>query len=118
MITRFEWTQKRTAAAIALAKGHARERVARDVGATRKTLYNWLCVPEFSAEVDRLTLMVDVAAKAARMRIASRVIRSKVKAGIPETSKDLLDWLKFAQSETQGVKLGLTDCLKNKGESR
>ena len=36
-----------------------------------------------------------------------RVVRQKVRAdGTPETEKDLLDWLKFAQSETTGIKVG------------
>ena len=28
--------------------------------------------------------------------------------GTPETEKDLLDWLKYAQSETTGIKLGFS----------
>ena len=36
-----------------------------------------------------------------------RVVRQKVRAdGTPETEKDLLDWLKFAQSETTGIRVG------------
>ena len=38
-----------------------------------------------------------------------RVVRQKVRAdGTPETEKDLLDWLKYAQSETTGVRLGFS----------
>ena len=38
-----------------------------------------------------------------------RVVRQKVRAdGTPETEKDLLDWLKYAQSETTGIKLGFS----------
>ncbi len=107
MITRFEWTPKRTAAALALAQGHTREHVASEIGATRKTIYNWLQEPDFAAEVDRLSLMVGIAAKAERLRMAARVVRQKTKGGVPETDRDLLDWLKFAQSETDGIKLGL-----------
>jgi transposase-like protein len=107
MITRFEWNPKRTAAALALAQGHARERVASALGVTRKTIYNWLCVPEFAAEVDRLSSMVGIAGRAERLRITMRVVRRKVRDETVETDRDLLDWLKFAQSETQGVKLDL-----------
>jgi predicted transcriptional regulator len=107
MITRFEWTPKRTAAALALAHGRTREQTASEVGATRKTIYNWLQEPEFAAEVDRLSSMVGIAAKAERLRFAQRVVRQKVKGEIVETNRDLLDWLRFVQSETRDVKLDL-----------
>jgi hypothetical protein len=81
------------------------------VGVTRKTLYNWLQQPEFSQEVDRLSSMTDIASKAERMRIAMRAVRQKVKGEKVETNRDLLDWLRFAQSETQGVELALTRLL-------
>lgn len=67
-----------------------------------------LAVPDFAAEVDRLSLMVGVANRAARLRLAMRVVRDKTKSEAPATDKDLLDWLKFAQSETDGIKLDLT----------
>ncbi len=108
MTTRFEWTQKRTAAALALAQGRKREQVASEVGATRKTVYNWLQQPEFAAEVDRLSSMTDIAAKSERLRIAMRAVRQKVSDERIETDRDLLDWLRFAQGETQGLKIGLT----------
>ena len=38
-----------------------------------------------------------------------RVVRQKVRAdGALETEKDLLDWLRYAQSETTGIKLGFS----------
>ena len=41
--------------------------------------------------------------------MAMRVVRPKVRAdGTLETDKDVLDWLKFAQSETTGIKLGFS----------
>ena len=107
MITRFKWTPKRTAAALALAHGRTREQAASEARATRKTVYNWLHEPEFAAEVDRLSSMVGIAAKAERLRLAKRVVREKVKGEIVETDRDLLDWLRFAQSETRDIKLGL-----------
>lgn len=100
VITRFGWTPKRTAAALALAQGLSREQVASDVGTTRKTIYNWLRNADFAAEVDRLSLMVGIAARAERMRMTMRVVRQKVKGETVETERDLLDWLRFAQSET------------------
>ena len=38
-----------------------------------------------------------------------RLVRPKTRNGIPESEKDILDWLKFAQSETQGIKLNLNE---------
>lgn len=39
-----------------------------------------------------------------------RVVRQKTRAdGVIETDRDVLDWLKFAQSETDGINLGLAD---------
>ena len=79
------------------------------IGVGRKTICNWLCVPEFVAEIDRLSCMIDVASRAERLRMAMRVVRQKVRAdGTVETERDVLDWLKFAQSETTGIKLGFS----------
>lgn len=70
-------------------------------GVPQRTLYRWMQIPQFSEEVDRLTFLTGVASKAERLRMVKRVI---VKLGI-NTNKDLLEWLKFAQSETDGIKL-------------
>ena len=79
---------------------------------SERTVYRWMNVPEFSEEVDRLTLMVEVASRAHRLRIANRVIRQFVKDNeIIPTSKDLLEWLKYAQGETDGVKLDMAALL-------
>lgn len=101
----FFWDDQRGNAAIALAHGKTKQEVADEVGCVKKTLYNWLAHPEFSEEVDRLSLMVGIASKAERLRLAQRVIRNKCRSGIPETKADLLDWVKFAQSDTSGIKL-------------
>ena len=104
----FNWTQKATAAAIALSEGKTREEVAEEIGVSERTLYRWLADNEFKAEVDRLSLMVDISSRAERLRIAMSIVRKKQKAhGDFDSEKDLLDWLKFAQSETDGVKLDL-----------
>jgi predicted transcriptional regulator len=108
MVRQFKWDDQRSAAAIALAEGKTRQEVADDIGVTRATIQNWLCQTEFAAEVDRLSLMVGVASRAERLRLAMRVVREKTKGVVPETEKDLLDWVKFAQSETDGIKLQLT----------
>jgi hypothetical protein len=104
----FDWTEKRTQAALALAEGKTKQEVADEIEVERKTIYNWLAVSEFAAEVDRLSLMVGVASRAERLPLAMRVVRQKTKGTSPDTDKDLLEWLKFAQSETDGIKLDLT----------
>jgi hypothetical protein len=92
-------------AALALAEGQSQQAVAEAIGVCRKTICNWLCVTQFAAEIDRLSCMIDVASRAERLRIAMRAVKSKTKDGIPQSDKDVLDWLKFAQSETTGIKL-------------
>lgn len=116
-ITAFQWDEQRSNAAIGLAAGKTQEEVAEEVGCTRRTLHNWLSHTDFAAEVDRLSLMTDVSSRAERLRITMRVVRAKIKDGIPETDKDLLEWLKFAQSETDGVKLDLTKVAAALGAS-
>lgn len=109
MSTQFHWSRKRQKAALALAEGQSQQAVAETIGVCRKTICNWLCVTQFAAEVDRLSCMIDIASRAERLRIAMRVVRQRVREdGTPETEKDLLDWLKYAQSETTGIKLGFS----------
>lgn len=82
-------------------------------GVAERTVRRWLDVPEFSEEVDRLSLMIEVASRAYRLRIVNRVIRQMVREGeVIPTAKDILDWLKYAQGETDGVKLGLADEIR------
>lgn len=103
----FEWTPRRSHAAIALADGETQRAVAEALNINENTVSRWMHHPEFSAEVDRLTLMMGIASRAERLRIAKRVARQRVRDEHVETDKDLLDWLKFAQSETDGIKLDL-----------
>lgn len=109
MVSAFEWTEERSKAAVLLAEGRTQAEVAEEVKVTDRTLRNWLSDETFAAEVDRLSLMIGVASRAERLRLANRVIRQKIKEGVAETEKDLLDWVKFAQSETDGIKLQLTE---------
>lgn len=109
MSTQFHWSSKRTKAALALAEGQSQQAVADAIRVCRKTICNWLCVTEFAAEVDRLSCMIDIASRAERLRIAMRVVRQCVRDdGTIETDRDVLDWLKYAQSETTGIKLGFS----------
>lgn len=103
----FEWTTAREKAAIALADGYNQKEAAEMAGVTDRSIRNWLTAPEFIEEVDRLSLMTDIAARAERLRIAKRVIRDLSARAMP-TEKDLLDWLKYVQSETDGASIGLT----------
>jgi hypothetical protein len=104
MSTQFHRSAKRKKAALALAEGQSQQAVAESIGVCRKTICNWLCVTEFLAEVDRLSCMIDVASRAERLRMAMRVVRQRTgEDGTLETDTDVLDWLKFAQSETTGL---------------
>lgn len=106
---RIVWDKTRTRAASLLATGHAKSDVAEKVGVARATIYNWLDDPEFASEVDRLSTMMDVAGRAERLRDAMRVLRSlRDEDGVLRTEKDALDWLKYAQSETDGAKIDLS----------
>ncbi len=104
----FEWTKNREIAALSLSRGDTQAEAADMAGVSERTIRRWLNEPKFAQEVDRLSLMVEVASRAHRLRIANRVIRQRVKDGEYIVSeKDLLDWLKYAQGETDGVKLDL-----------
>jgi transcriptional regulator with XRE-family HTH domain len=103
----FRWTKTTSAAAIALADGETQRAVAKALDISEKTVSRWMHEPTFGAEVDRLTLMMGIASRAERLRIAKRLIRQRVQDEHVESDKDLLDWLKFAQSETDGIKLDL-----------
>ena len=103
----FRWTSKAKKAALAVADGMTRKEAAQEAGASERTIYVWLKMPAFTEEVDRLTLMLGIAAKAERIRMIKQTVR---KIG-NNTNKDLLDWLKYAQSETDGIKLDLTRLL-------
>ena len=109
----WKWNKKKSDAAMLLAEGHTIKEVAQQIGNDERTLYRWKTDIEFSQEVDRLSLMIGIASRAERLRIAQRVARQLVGEG-PKviTEKDLLDWLKFAQSETDGIKLDLTTILE------
>jgi hypothetical protein len=105
----FKWNEKSTEAAILLSQGYTQKEVAEKTEAGLRTIERWVAAIDFSAEVDRLSLMVDIAGRAARLRMAMRLVRQRVDdEGLIQSEKDILDWLKFAQSETDGIKLDLT----------
>lgn len=113
----FCWDHRKETAAIALANGHTQVEASEIAGIGRATLQRWLLVPEFSDEVDRLAHMVGIAARADRLRMAKRIVRQITdqaeKAGTLPTGKDLLDWLKYAQSEMDGATINLGKLLES-----
>lgn len=115
------WDEQRNKAAVSLACGFSKTETALQIGVDRSTIYYWLNIEDFSAEVDRLSMMVGVASRAERLRLVNRVVRQQTKEdGTIITEKDILDWLKFAQSETTGAKIDLSklaEMLVNDGNS-
>jgi len=104
----FRWTKKREMAALHLAQGYTVAETAEHAKISERTVYYWRRNLEFQAEVDRLSLMTGIATRSERLRIAMRIIRQKTREdGKLRTGRDLLDWLKFAQSETDGAKFDL-----------
>lgn len=108
----FKWTKQKATCAIALAEGHTIKEAAEQAKKDERSVYRWKHDIDFSQEVDRLSLMIGIASRAERLRIAQRIARQMVsEEGKLITEKDLLDWLKFAQSETDGIKLDLATLL-------
>lgn len=104
----FKWSEKSTEIALALAEGKTQQQVADECEVSDRTIRRYLAEGDFAAEVDRLSLMIGISGRAERLRIAMRAVRQKVRDdGTVTTDRDLLDWLKFAQSETDGIKLDL-----------
>jgi transcriptional regulator with XRE-family HTH domain len=107
----FEWNSKREKAAIMLAEGFTIIETAQQIGVSKRTINRWNRNIEFSTEVDRLTLMTGIATKAERLKIAKKVIKQKLDRE-NLSREDLLSWLKYAQGETDGIKLDLTTLLE------
>jgi len=105
----FQWTKKRSQAAELIAEGLTNKEVAAEIGISERTIYRWYHDTTFSTEVDRLSLMLGLANRAARLRYAKKRIREEVEK--TQDKHDLLDWLKYLQSETDGIKLDLANTL-------
>lgn len=107
-MTRY-WTRERSQAAFCLAEGKSQMETAAILGITDRTIRNWLNDEEFQAEVDRLSMMVAAASRAQRMRWINRTVLNRINSdGSLQTEKDVIDLLKFAQSETTGAKIDLS----------
>src|SRR5690348_7990051 len=114
----FVWDKRKCIAAGVLAAGCTKTEAAREADVDRSTIYEWLKIPDFCEEVDRLTVMVGISTRAERLRVAMRVVNQRIDAdGNVITEKDILDWLKFAQSETDGVKLDIGKLLAAEGDT-
>jgi hypothetical protein len=106
----FKWNKKKSEVAVLLADGFTVADTAIKTGVVDRTIYRWKNNIEFQSEVDRLSLMVGIANKGERLRLAKSIIRELISKSRP-TQKDLLEWVKYAQSETDGVKLDLATLL-------
>lgn len=108
----FRWTKRRSDAAVLLAQGLTENETADTVKVAERTVQRWKHDTEFAAEVDRLTLMVNISGRAYRMRLAMKMVRSFLTGTKIQNKPDnLLDWLKYAQSETDGIKLDIAGML-------
>ena len=105
-MSEFKWNTKKQKAAIYLADGFTVAESAKEAGVSEREVYRWKKDIEFQTEVDRLSLMVGIANRGERLRLAKKIIRDLIGKQHP-TQKDLLEWVKYAQSETDGVKLDL-----------
>lgn len=102
----FQWSPARRAACAALAEGRTQKEAAQLAEVSDRSIRSWLQDPVFSAEVDRLTLLTGISLRSERLRIIKRIIRQSVREEQKiKTEKDLLEWLKYAQSETNGTDL-------------
>ena len=102
----FKWNKKKSEVAVLLADGFTIPEAAQKTGVGERTISRWKTDIDFQSEVDRLSLMVGIANKGERLRLAKKIIRNLIEKQRP-TQKDLLEWVKYAQSETDGVRLDI-----------
>ena len=114
----FQWTAKRTAVAQYRAEGYTQQEAADMAGVSVRSVIRWEKLPEFSEEVDRLVLMMGVALKSERVKIAKRAVRKVMEGEKWMVTSDggVLPWLKYMQGETDGIKLDLTRLLDALGD--
>ena len=83
----FSWSRQKGLVALALAQGETRKEAAESQNVTDRTIRRWLADTEFSAEVNRLSIMIGVANRAERLRIAYRFIRERTEGDIIVTDE-------------------------------
>jgi len=103
----WKWTKRKNKSCALLAAGSTIKEAAEAAGVDERTIYRWKNDPVFFKELCDLTLTTGIALRSERLILAKRVIK-KLEAN---TEKDLLDWLKYAAQETDGLKLGVADEL-------
>lgn len=89
---------KKREAAILLGKTSTVKATAATLGMSERQIYRWKKEPPFMDEVQGYQNQVSTG----MLRTANRIIKQKFEADIP-TKKDLLDWLKFASSESEHI---------------
>jgi hypothetical protein len=109
---RFKWDEDRSMVAIYLADGYTIAKTSEMTGVPMRTIARWKSRLEFAAEVDRLSLIAGIANRAERLRVAKRIMRQLEENKTP-TQKDLLDWMKYVQSETDGIKLDIASLIED-----
>ncbi len=113
----FRWTKRREQVALLLAQGYNQRETSEQTGISQRTVRRWYSKLEFAMEVDRLTLLTGISTRAERMRIVMQVVRQRVAEAegteFVLSKKDILEWLKFAQSETDGAKLDLSSLFED-----
>lgn len=111
-IKEWVWTEERAKACCMLAEGKSIAGVAKEIGCSTDTIDNWRGAPEFASEVDRLTLMTGIALPAHRMRIIKAAIDQRIaEDGTVLSKKDILEWMKLANEEMEGVRTTLLAAL-------
>lgn len=109
--SRWKWNRKKEEAARLLAEGREVREAAEAAGVTPRTVTNWLNIPDFFDEVNRLTFQTELATRAGRLRALQRIVRNKVEAEGWTSQKDLLDILKALGDESDGAVTGVAEAL-------
>ena len=108
----FKWNAKKSLAARLLGEGYTYAETAAEVGVTDRTIYAWKQIVEFDMEVDRCSMIYGLASKSERNRLLMKGARQFIKDGKIDTGKDtLLDYIKEARMNTDGVKLDIVSEL-------
>jgi len=109
----FQWTQAQSDAAVMLATGTPKKHIIEQLGIARTTLWNWEQNPVFSIEVDKLSLMHGLASKAYRMRMIQEAVKSfkNKDDSWNTTGTTLLEWIKEARMQMEGVSLNIVSQL-------
>jgi hypothetical protein len=103
--TVFNWNETKIKAVESIAKGESQQHIAESLGLSERTLRRWSQNPEFKLKVDTIILDMETFTKNERMKIANAAVRQILKKGMSDnvSTKDLLDWLRYAREECEGT---------------